>query len=48
MKCKDCAVSKIVKCPECGKKVILCGEGEDLVEYKYWDNEDILCDGIIG
>jgi len=46
MKCKDCRASKIVKCPKCDEKIILCEEGNDLVEYIYWDNEDIRCDGI--
>ena len=48
MKCKDCEISVISTCPDCGKKVIICVEGNaGIVNYKHWDNDDgKFCDGI--
>ena len=48
MKCKDCAASVKVKCPECEKETIICTEGDiGLIEFTHWDNEDKpFCDGI--
>ena len=45
MKCKDCSVGVLIKCPECGEWVIICN-GKELVEYEYWDSDEIKCDGI--
>jgi len=46
MKCKDCEVGDLIKCPECGKEVILCLEDYKLVNIKHWDGEPNWCDGI--
>ena len=46
MKCRDCSEGMVVKCPECDKSVIVCGEDYQIFNFKYWDNELNFCDGI--
>jgi len=46
VRCKDCSVGVEGKCPTCNVKLMICGEYDEIQEFKYWDNELNFCDGI--
>ena len=46
MKCKDCGVAVLEKCPHCFKEVVICDGNEVIVGFNWYiDKKD--CDGII-
>ncbi len=46
MRCKDCSVGVKGKCPTCNVNLMICGEFEETAEFRFWEKEDIGCDGI--
>ena len=46
MNCGKCEKSYLLGCPECGKDIIICLEGNVSTHLLKWWDKDIGCDGV--